>query len=86
MSRSRPLISEESASYLARVVNRAAASFDVAALSNEEAIEVWMLLNNLVDRLWRAHQPALLPLVHALLDRLGFPPEDEPEGTGGDLH
>ena len=81
MNRGKPLISEESASYLARVVNRAAESFDAAELSTEEAIEVWMLLNGLIDRLWRAHPRALVPLVHSLLDRLGIPEEDEPEGS-----
>ena len=35
MSRNVPLISEESARYLAKVVNRAAESFDVSALSTE---------------------------------------------------
>ena len=47
MSRNQPLISEESAHYLAKVVNRAAESFDVSALSTEEAVEVYTLLDRL---------------------------------------
>ena len=50
MSRDTPLISPESALYLAQVVNRVAASFDVSELSAEEAIELYTLLDRPMDR------------------------------------
>ena len=85
MSRQSPLLSEQSAAYLARVVNRTAASFDVAALSAEEAVEFYMLCDRITDALWREHKQVLLPLYQSLLTRLGVL-EDDPQGTGGDSH
>lgn len=81
MSRDTPLVSEESAGYLARIINRAAASFDVTALSPEEAIEAYMLLDRLTSTLWREHKQVLLPLYLSLLERLGLPEDDEPDGS-----
>ena len=87
MNGDNPLISEDSAIYLIRVINRVAVSFDAADLAPEEVIEIWMVLNNMIERLGEAHQETLLPLFHALLDRLGVPPEnDDSEDNGGDLH
>lgn len=90
MSRAKPLISPESAVYLAQVINRVAASFEVAALSNEEAIELYMLLDRLTDTLWREHARVLVPLYRAMLQRLGVSldeePEDEDDGSGGAPH
>lgn len=84
MSRDEPLISDESAVYLARVVNRAAMSFDVAALSGEEAMEVYMLFDRFMSMLWREHQGVLLPLFLSMLEHLDVSENDEPEGSGGD--
>jgi hypothetical protein len=91
MSNDKPLISPESAGYLAQIINRVAASFDVAALSNEEAIEIYMLLDRLTETLWREHKRTLFLLYQAMLQRLGLPvddepDDDEPEGSGGDPH
>ena len=87
MNSGKPLISEDSALYLASVLNRIAASFDVSELTSEEAIEAWMFLNSLLERLGEGQKRVLLPLFHSLLDRLAVPPEDdEPEGNDGDLH
>jgi hypothetical protein len=86
MSRNTPLVSEESAGYLARIINRAAASFDVAALSPEEAIEAYTLLDRLTDTLWREHKHVLLPLYQSILERRGVPEDDEPEGSGSTSH
>ena len=82
MSRTAPLIEEQSAGYLDRVVNRAGSSFDVAALSTEEVILIYMLLDRLIDALWRHHQHVLLPLYQSLLERLGLLETDEPEDAG----
>jgi hypothetical protein len=89
MSRNTPLISNESAVFLAQIINRAAASFDIAALSAEEAIEAYTLLDRLTDALWREHRHVLLPLYRSILARQGMPDDDEPdepEGTGGATH
>lgn len=86
MSRDNRLISEESAGYLARVINRAAASFEVAALSAEEAIEAYMLLDRLMGTLWREHKHVLFPLYRSLLERRGVPEDDEPEDEDGSSH
>jgi hypothetical protein len=91
MSSEKPLISPESAGYLAQVVNRVAASFDVAALSNEEVIELHTLLDRLTDALWREHKHLLFTLYQAILLRRGLlvddePEDDEPDGSGGDPH
>ena len=93
MSRQKPLLSPESAVYLAQVINRVAASFEVAALSNEEAIELYTLLDRLTDTLWREHARVLVPLYRAMLQRLGVPLDEEPEdeepedeGSGGAPH
>ena len=91
MSGDKPLISPESAVYLAQILNRVAASFDVAALSNEEVIEVYTLLDRLTGTLWREHKHVLFPLYQAILLRRGLlvddePEDDEPDGSGGDPH
>jgi hypothetical protein len=90
MSRDKPLISPESAGYLARVVNRVAASFDVAALSAEEAVELYTLLDRLTGIIWSEHKQVLFPLYQSMLQRRGLleddEPEDEPEGSGGYRH
>ena len=62
---------EQSAGDLAGVIDRAAVLFDVAALSTEEAIEVYRLLDSLMDALWREHGQVLLPQYLSLLERLG---------------
>ena len=75
----RPLIDEMSAAYLARVINRAAESFDVADLSAEEAVAAHMVLDRLTDALWREHKRVLFPLYQALITRLGLS-DDDPNG------
>lgn len=80
MSRRGPLIGDESAGHLIRVVNRAAASFDVAALSIEEVIELYELLERCMDTLWHEHERVLLPLYEALHRQRRDPSDDEPEG------
>ena len=92
MSRNEPLISEESARYLAKVINRAAESFDVSALSTEEAVEVYTLLDRLTQKLWDEHKRVLVSLYQSIFERRGLSQDDEddeddePEDTGGDLH
>jgi len=91
MRREGPLISEERAGCLARVVNRVAEAFDVAALSNEEVVEVTMLLDRLAGALLHAHTPVLLPLYELLAESYGWlkddePEDDEPEDPSGDSH
>ena len=81
-----PLISPQSARILARVINRAAASFDVAALSAAEAMEVHLLLDQLLKALWDKHKPVLLPLYKNLLERLGLSEDDDSAGNGGESH
>ena len=92
MSRNEPLISEESARYPAKVVNRAAEAFDVSALSTEEAVEVFTLLDQLTQKLWDEHKRVLVSLYQSIFERRGLSEDDEddednePEDTGGDLH
>ena len=88
MSRNAPLMAEENGVYLARIVNQAADSFDVAALSNEEAIVVYMLLDRITDALWSEHKRVLLPLYQGLIKDLEEPEEDDDdsEGPGSDSH
>jgi hypothetical protein len=86
MSRDEPLVSAESAEYLARIINRAAASFDVAALSAEEAIEAYTLLDRVMDTLWQEHEQVLVPLYRSLLERRGVLEDDEPEDSGSTSH
>ena len=70
---------ERSAGDPTGVVERAAVLFDVAALSTEEAIEVYKLLDSLMDALWREHGPVLLPMYYALLERLGVDVDGDDE-------
>ncbi|MCG8423156.1 MAG: hypothetical protein MJE77_35075 [Proteobacteria bacterium] len=89
MSRNQPLISEESAHYLAKVVNRAAESFDVSALSTEEAVEVFTLLDRLTQKLWDEHKRVLVSLYQSIFERRGLSEDDEDdedEEDGSDLH
>lgn len=87
MSDDSSLINDRSAVCLAGVINRAA-SFDVAALSTEEAIEVYTLLDHLMTALWREHGRALLPMYHSLLERLGvnIDGDDDDGASGGTSH
>lgn len=87
MSDAKPLISDRSAVCLAGVINRAA-SFDVATLSTEEAIEVYTLLDHLMTALWSEHGHVLLPMYHALLERLGvnIDGDDDDGADGGTSH
>lgn len=84
MSRDEPFISLESARYLAQVVNRIAASFDVAELSAEEVIELYTLLDRLTETLWREHKHTLLPFYQALTQRLGLLDDDDDEPGDGE--
>ena len=87
-----PLISPHTARILARIINRIAASFDVATLSAGEAMATHLLLDRLVDALWEQHRSVLLRLYESLLLRLELSenddPEDDsgPEGDGGESH
>jgi hypothetical protein len=90
MSDQKPLISPESAGYLAQVVNRVADSFDVAALSDEEAIELYLLLDRLSSALWEEHKRTLLPLFLGLMtsrtDWFEEDDSDDSDGSGGSTH
>ena len=79
MSRREPFISEENARHLLRLVNRAAASFDVAALPLEEVMALYVLLERCMDRLWHEHERVLVPLYEAL-HRRHDPSDDESQG------
>ena len=83
MSDEKPLTNDRSEVCLAEVIERTAA-FDVAALSPEEAIEVFTLLDLLMTALWREHGHVLLPMYHSLLERLGVNIDgDVDDGAGG---
>ena len=80
--------------HLAKAVNRAAESFDVSALSTEEAVEVYTLLDRLTQKLWNEHKRVLVSLYQSILERRGLSQDDEddeddddePEDTGGGSH
>ena len=82
MSRKEPLISDESAPYLARVINRIVDNFDITALSNEEVLEVWTMLARLMGALWRAHAELLSTFFQVLHERGWDPNSDDPEDSG----
>ena len=82
MSDESPRTNDQSEVSLAEVLDRTAA-FDVTALSSEEAIEVFTLLDLLMAALWREHRQVLLPMFHALLERLGVN-IDEYDDDGAD--
>ena len=85
MSGSNPLLSEMGASYLAMVVNRVAASFDVSALSTEEVVEICVLLDRFIAALTVDHREIILLLYVSLFKRFGPLPDDDDE-PGGSLH
>ena len=87
MSDAKPLLNDRSAVCLAGVINRAA-SFDVAALSAEEAIEAYTLLDHLMAALWHEHRHVLLPMYQSLLERLGvnIDGDDDDGADGGTSH
>ena len=87
MSGKNSLSTDRSAGDLTGVVNRAAA-FDVAALSPDEAIEVYELLDSLMEALWREHGEVLLPMYYSLLERLGvdIDGDDDDDADGGTSH
>ena len=87
MSAEKPLSNEQSAGLLAEVISRVEA-FDVAALSPEEAIEVFALVDLLMTALWREHGHVLLPMYHSLLERLGvnIDGDDDDGADGGTSH
>ena len=83
MSDESSLTDDRSAVSLTEVLDRTAA-FDVTALSPEEAIEVFTLLDLLMAALWREHRQVLLPMFHALLERLGVNIDGyDDDGAGG---
>ena len=65
-----PLISDVSAMYLVSVINRVAASFNVATLSSSEAVAVYILLDRLTDSLRQEHEQVILDLHEKLLSHL----------------
>jgi hypothetical protein len=87
-----PLIDTVSADYLVQIVNRVAASFDVAALSVEEVIVLQSLLERFNNALWHEHGQSLLLAYRDVAEHPDLPEEDdepeddEPEGSGGLPH
>jgi len=79
MSRREPFISDENAGHVISAVNRMAASFDVAALSIEEVISLYEVLERCMDMLWHKHSHVLAPLYNVLQEFLDWS-DDEPEG------
>jgi len=75
MSHEKPLIDKVSADYLVRLVNRVAASFDVAALSAEEVVVLQLLLERFDNALWHEHEKTMLG---AYRDVVEHPDEYEP--------
>ena len=92
MSRDEPLINEKAAGHLAGVINRAAASFDVASLAAEEAMEIFMVLERPMITLWDAHQQVLIPIYESMLRRYrmehGVDGDNDGEsgGSSGDMN
>ena len=83
MSNDDALIGEDSAVFLSRIANRVAESFDVAALSPEEAVAAFLLLERIQATLFREHKLVLLPLYKEILHLDLSNDNDEPEGSGG---
>lgn len=81
MSHEKPLIDKVSADYLARIVNRVAASFDVAGLSAEEVVVIQALLERFDNALWHEHSQTLLG---AYRDVAEHPDEYEPDEDEGE--
>jgi hypothetical protein len=90
MSHDKPLIDSVSAGYLAQIVNRVAAAFDVAALSSEEIIVLQVLLERFDDALWQAHGQALQGAYRDVVEHPeayeGDDDDDDDDGSGGVLH
>ena len=76
MSRKKPLINEQSAVCLARVINRIAMSFDVAALSVEEVVQVHIVLERLTDALVQVHEDMLRSLYQSVTQYSSFSIDD----------
>jgi len=87
MSDDSPLKDDRRAVIMGEAFNRISA-FDVAALSPEEAMDVYMLVDHLMQALWREHGHILLPMYHSLLERLGvkIDGDDNDDASDGTSH
>ncbi|MGA9468785.1 MAG: hypothetical protein WBV10_14270 [Exiguobacterium marinum] len=96
MSHEKPLIDSVSADYLVRIVNRVAASFDVAGLSAEEVVVIQALLERFDNALWHEHEKMMLGAYRDVLehpekyegdeDEDDEPDDDDSEGSSGPPH
>ncbi len=83
MSGNDPIIGEESAIFLGQVIDRAAASFNVAAMSAGEVLAVFILMERCTAALWREHREVLATVYEGMLSLEVSDDDDEPDGPGG---
>lgn len=79
MNREAPYINQDNVGILAQLTNRLVASFDVTELSDEEALEVFLLFTHFMTMVWETHESVLLPVFKAFMQDHRIFEDDDPE-------
>lgn len=71
-----PLLEDEDALLLGRLLNNAFESFDAGRLTTEQGVVLYMMLDRVTEMLWNAHEGAIAHLYARRMIRLGVIKED----------
>lgn len=77
-----PWIDTQDAVVLGGIMNRMAKSFDVAALSVQEALVLYMVLDRAMSALWNCYEKELMQVLLRSLKAMDDEDQEDEEPTG----
>lgn len=66
---------------MGRILNNAFESFDAGSLTTEQGVVLYMMLDRVTEKLWNAHEGAIVHLYTRRMIRLGFIKKDVFDGA-----